>query len=334
MTFDSEPPTLSGQVDGSLLRERLRAYGLEGKTSCPRHDTLRRASVLIIVSNDNQILLTQRTLHLKSHPGEVCFPGGKQDPEDGGDDWVTGLREALEEVGLDLNDKLERLCTLPTTESKNHLCVTPLVGYVNESAAEMSKKIQINPSEVELFFWVPLQFFVNRVPDESWDIHFQGETFVYRRYQYELDNNRGELPITGLTANMARDAALVAFPPTPPEPVPHTLGERHGSLWRLHATDTTKPFWSRKYFVLTDGVLHQYDNGRMAHRKAQSATKKNRLLLQKDSFEIHDDDERPDDRDRHCFRISTLEGRVVWQLAASSKEDLQQWKGWLLDVAQ
>jgi 8-oxo-dGTP pyrophosphatase MutT (NUDIX family) len=49
------------------------------------------------------ILLTRRSKQLKSHPVEVCFPGGKQDPEDHQDDFVTALRETKEEVGIYYN---------------------------------------------------------------------------------------------------------------------------------------------------------------------------------------------------------------------------------------
>ena len=39
-------------------------------------------------------------MHLKSHPGEICFPSGHQEDADGIDDLVTALRETREEVGL------------------------------------------------------------------------------------------------------------------------------------------------------------------------------------------------------------------------------------------
>ena len=46
----------------------------------------KRAAVLIpllIDSNDKlNVLLTLRSKYLRTHAGEVAFPGGKQDPED------------------------------------------------------------------------------------------------------------------------------------------------------------------------------------------------------------------------------------------------------------
>lgn len=322
----------------SELRERLRSHGLQVKPSQPHHDSLRRASVLVILTNDDQILMTQRTLHLKSHPGDVCFPGGKQDEEDKGDDWATGLRETLEEVGLDLKAKVQRLCCLRTVESINHLAVTPLVAFVDQSSQELSHEIKINPTEVELFFWVPLDYFLTTAPVEEYDIPWSGETFVFRRYQYEIKDRKIELPITGLTAYMAHEVARIAFgDDNNMAAMPSNINSRehHGQLWRLLETGTTqRPHWSRKYFILSHGVLHQYDNGRAAYRKSQSASKKNRLLLHKGSVDIQDVEDEKSGQNRFAFRVLALDGQVVWQLAASTKEEQSQWKSWILENAK
>eukprot|EP01135_Chromosphaera_perkinsii_P004835 Nk52_evm13s298 gene=Nk52_evmTU13s298 len=62
-----------------------------------------KAAVLVPIFFYEQnvyVLLTRRSSKLKSHSGEVCFPGGKQDKEDGDDVIKTALREAQEEIGL------------------------------------------------------------------------------------------------------------------------------------------------------------------------------------------------------------------------------------------
>jgi hypothetical protein len=67
------------------------------KESQPPHSQLKRASVLVVlITQDWHILLMRRSKHLRSHPGEVCFPDGKQDPEDHQDDYVTALRETID----------------------------------------------------------------------------------------------------------------------------------------------------------------------------------------------------------------------------------------------
>jgi 8-oxo-dGTP pyrophosphatase MutT (NUDIX family) len=64
-----------------------------------------RASVLVLISSDGYVLLTKRSSKLRSHPGQVALPGGKQDPEDGNDHVITALRETYEEVGVDFRDQ-------------------------------------------------------------------------------------------------------------------------------------------------------------------------------------------------------------------------------------
>ncbi|WP_155488197.1 NUDIX hydrolase, partial [Vibrio harveyi] len=67
---------------------------------------LREAAVLIgFVERDQglQVILTKRAEHLKHHPGQISFPGGKFED----DDQVlvnTALREAEEEIGIHQTD--------------------------------------------------------------------------------------------------------------------------------------------------------------------------------------------------------------------------------------
>lgn len=80
------------------------------------------------VSRDLDVLLLSRATTLRSHPGQVAFPGGRVDP---GDDGVIGaaLREAREETGLDPAgvEVLGALESIPLDFS-GHL-VTPVLGW-------------------------------------------------------------------------------------------------------------------------------------------------------------------------------------------------------------
>ena len=63
----------------------------------------RRASVLIpLLEREGQtlLLLTKRSEKIRSHSGQVSFPGGKQDEQDQSS-LETALREAREEIGLE-----------------------------------------------------------------------------------------------------------------------------------------------------------------------------------------------------------------------------------------
>ena len=67
--------------------------------------SLRDAAVLIAFTDrpDPGVILTQRPQWLRSHAGQVAFPGGKIDPGDA-DAVDAALREAEEEIGLHRRD--------------------------------------------------------------------------------------------------------------------------------------------------------------------------------------------------------------------------------------
>lgn len=87
-----------------------------------------RAAQDAAVSRDLDVLLLARAATLRSHPGQVAFPGGRVDPGDDGP-VDAALREAVEETGLDPSG-VEVLGTLPEVplEYSGHL-VTPVLGW-------------------------------------------------------------------------------------------------------------------------------------------------------------------------------------------------------------
>ncbi|MFT3716254.1 MAG: CoA pyrophosphatase [Gordonia sp. (in: high G+C Gram-positive bacteria)] len=76
---------------------------------------------------DADILLTERAATMRTHSGQIAFPGGSRDP---GDDYPVGtaLREAREETGL-LPDSVRILANLPTFPVPSGFEVTPVIGH-------------------------------------------------------------------------------------------------------------------------------------------------------------------------------------------------------------
>src|SRR5690606_16471390 len=63
----------------------------------------REAAVLVPVTeggSEARVILTRRSASMRQHSGQVAFPGGSIDPEDGSAE-IAAMREAEEEIGLD-----------------------------------------------------------------------------------------------------------------------------------------------------------------------------------------------------------------------------------------
>lgn len=87
---------------------------------------LRKASVLIgFVEREHglNIIFTRRARHLKHHPGQISFPGGKYEASDS-NLAETALRETFEEVGIDRN-KIEIFGQMPELVTISKFTVTP-----------------------------------------------------------------------------------------------------------------------------------------------------------------------------------------------------------------
>ena len=113
----------------------------------------KEAAVLVAIleaADGLQLVLTKRAAHLKAHPGQVAFPGGRRDDVDA-DLIATALREADEEIGLPPH-AVQVLGELPHHDTVTAYRVTPIVGWL-----EQSWDFQTDPGEVAEVFYVPLE---------------------------------------------------------------------------------------------------------------------------------------------------------------------------------
>lgn len=124
----------------------------------------RPAAVLIPIVQREEgatILFTKRTAHLHHHPGQISFPGGRVESEDGSA-HETALRETEEEIGL-ARDRIETLGSLPPYGTGTGFCITPLVGLVRPPF-----ELRLDAFEVAEVFEVPVSFLLER---ERWQRH-------------------------------------------------------------------------------------------------------------------------------------------------------------------
>ena len=124
------------------------------------------------------VVFTQRTTHLKSHAGQVSFPGGRAEPGDASAEF-TALREAAEEIGL-AAERVEILGRLPDYRTRTGFRVTPVVGVIRPPL-----RLVPDPREVEAVFEVPLEFLLDERNRERRTREFQGLSVGFYVYEYE-----------------------------------------------------------------------------------------------------------------------------------------------------
>lgn len=95
----------------------------------PKGRPVRRGAVLMLFG-ERDVLLTERAHDMRSHPGQVSFPGGSIDP--GETPVEAALREAEEEIGVDPAG-VEVFGTLPELWlPPSNFAVTPVLGWWRE----------------------------------------------------------------------------------------------------------------------------------------------------------------------------------------------------------
>jgi 8-oxo-dGTP pyrophosphatase MutT (NUDIX family) len=123
----AEPPPTAAFL--RLRLARAEPAGEAAEAEAARAEGLAAAVLVpIIMEAEPRILLTRRADHLRSHGGQVSFPGGRIDPEDASPE-AAALREAWEEVALD-PAAVELIGRLPVHETGTGFLVTPVVGLV------------------------------------------------------------------------------------------------------------------------------------------------------------------------------------------------------------
>ena len=162
----------------------------------------KKAGVLILLIKDKddeeyQILFTKRSEQLKTHSGEVSFPGGKWEEGDL-NLYQTALRESNEEINLDI-ENVTKLGSLNFLLSRHKIEVNPFVGYLNQLQDFKGN------FEIDEIFTVPISFLMNEENIEYKEFNRKDLKVYIPSWVY--NGNR----IWGLTAMIAADFLNICF---------------------------------------------------------------------------------------------------------------------------
>lgn len=185
----------------TAYREALhpsRAIEVEDERAFPRQvGAYRAAAVLVPITDRSEpgVILTRRPDWLRSHAGQVAFPGGKVDDTDT-DAVAAALREAEEEIALPRH-LVDVLGYADDYHSGSGYRITPVIGVVPPDVA-----LTPNPDEVEEWFEVPLSILFDRANYAQRHVEWQGQMRSY--YDMDWQGRRIWGVTAGIIANLAR----------------------------------------------------------------------------------------------------------------------------------
>ena len=179
----------------SSLLARRGDHALDGLTIDPQTVAAARPAAVLapIIPRPEglTVLLTLRAARLRSHSGQVAFPGGKIDA--GETPAETALREAREEIGLP-PDLVEPLGWLDPYLTGTGFRVTAMVALIDPAFAPT-----LNPDEVADAFETPFAFLMDAANHRLEERQWRGRTRKFYAMPY------GERYIWGVTAGILRN---------------------------------------------------------------------------------------------------------------------------------
>jgi 8-oxo-dGTP pyrophosphatase MutT (NUDIX family) len=151
-------------------------------------ESFRPAAVLVALTerDDPGVLLLHRPSHMRSHPGQIAFPGGGIDP--GETPVEAALREAHEELGIDPG-LVRVIGESDVYQTHSGFEITPVVAVVPADI-----EIVPNPTEVAQWFEAPAGYVLDPANHKQQWVEWEGEQRAYNEIVWNGHN------IWGITA--------------------------------------------------------------------------------------------------------------------------------------
>ena len=161
------------------------------------------AAVLVPVVDrpEPTVILTERPMTMRKHPGQISFPGGRIDPGDDGP-IAAALREAHEEIGLP-PACVEVIGIADVYRTITGFQVTPIVGVLPPDL-----DLRPHPSEVSDMFEAPLRFLLDPARHEIRSALYQGRERHY--YEIRWQGRRIWGATAAMIVNLSRRMELAA----------------------------------------------------------------------------------------------------------------------------
>ena len=115
---------------------------------------------LIYIDNEYHFLFEKRSANIRQG-GEICFPGGEHDETDNLNFENTAVRETIEELGINKND-IEITGQLGILVGGSGAIINAFIG---ELKLKDLNDYNIDKTEVEKIFTIPVSFFQNNPPE-------------------------------------------------------------------------------------------------------------------------------------------------------------------------
>ena len=164
------------------LEQWLPRFLLQQQSSTPATTPANAAVMLLLWPEQQQLqlLLTRRAMHLRHHPGQISFPGGRI--ETGETALAAAIRESEEEIGIH-KSQIQVVGSLPGIVTASGFSISPWIGLLAGCP-----KLKLQQAEVADAFSLPLSYALSTTyrQDRWFSQPYKSDQLHFLPYQGQL----------------------------------------------------------------------------------------------------------------------------------------------------